>query len=498
MNRLGHRDLLLTLKYSTIEACFSVPMLNLTMPSFAFVIAFAVSVLGWPPEAIGLAAALPHLCNFIQPAITAALQRVFSLHQVMCLSFIFSALPWGLVSLLPWLKPAQQGLFFGGLLLVATLSNSIGSVSWSAAIAEVVPERLSGKYFGRRNLLFGTWTLLVVLFAGYMADRGGKTLITFGWIFAAAGASRLLGLFFLMRMKFPASVMTRTSRALNLDDLKAVFRDSNYLWFIVFIGLWGMLLNMGMPFYTMFLMDGLGFSVSDVVKLTTVGSLGGILTLKAWGLLSDRFGSKPVLIVAATAWSLVALAAWSLAGPTWRLHLYASYLIVGGTTAGLQLCQFNLMVKLVPAARRAAYVSTFFALTSLLTALGPALGGWLLGRLPDHLGVFLGQPIRDYHVVFGLSLLGCLFITNVLHRVREPAEQPVGAVWRTMRTMRSFNPMLALATMGELLITPNGLIGLARRSVRTVKRQVKVLSDVGEELVEGGQDVLKAPFERRD
>ena len=497
MNRLGHRDLLLTLKYSTIEACFSVPMLNLTMPSFTFVIAFAVSVLGWPPEAIGFAAALPHLCNFVQPVVTALLQRAFSLHQIMCLSFIFSALPWGLVSALPWLKSGRD-LAFGGLMVVATMANSLGSVSWSAAISEVVPERISGKYFGRRNLLFGTWTLLVVLFAGYMADRGGRSLITFGWIFAAAGASRLIGLFFLVRMKFPASVMTRTSRTLNLADLQAVFRDTNYLWLIVFIGLWGLLLNMGMPFYTMFLMDGLGFSVGDVVKLTTVGSLGGILTLKAWGLLSDRFGSKPVLIVAATVWSLVALAAWSLAGPTWKLHLYASYFIVGGTTAGLQLCQFNLMVKLVPAERRAAYVSTFFALTSLLTALGPAIGGWMLGRLPDQLGVFLGQPIRDFHVVFGLSLLGCLLITNVLHRVREPAEQPVGQVWRTMRTMRSFNPMLALATMGELLITPSGLTGLARHSVRTVKRQVKVLSDVGGELVEGGHDALKAPFERRD
>ncbi len=497
MNRLGHRDLLLTLKYSTIEACFSVPMLNLTMPNFPFVIAFAVTVLGWGPEAIGLAAALPHLCNFVHPAIAALLQRVFSLHQIMCLSFIFSALPWGLVSALPWLK-SYQNLTFGCLLLVATLANSIGSVSWSAAISEVVPERLSGKYFGRRNLLYGAWTLLVVLFAGYLADRGNRSLVTFGWLFASAGASRLIGLFFLLRMKFPASVMTRTSRVLNLDDLKAVFRDANYLWLIAFIGLWGLLLNMGLPFYTMFLMDGLGFSVGDVVKLTTVGSLGGILTLKAWGLLTDRFGSKPVLIVAATVWSLVALAAWSVAGPTWRLHLYASYLIVGGMTAGLQLCQFNLMVKLVPAERRAAYVSTFFALTSLLTALGPAIGGWMLGRLPDQLGVFIGQPIRDFHVVFALSLVGCLFITNVLHRVREPAEQPVGQVWRTMRTMRTFNPMLALATMGELLITPSGLIGLARQSVRTVKRQVKVLSDVGGELVEGGQDVLKAPFEKRD
>jgi hypothetical protein len=472
-------------------------MLNLTMPSFPFVIAFAVTVLGWRPEAIGLAAALPHLCNFVQPAITALLQRVCSLYQIMVLSFIFSALPWGLVSALPWLR-STQSLVFAILLLVATLANGIGSVAWSAAITEVVPERLSGKYFGRRNLLYGAWTLLVVLFAGYMVDRGGRTLVTFGWIFAAAGASRLIGLFFLARMKFPASVTMRTSRALNFADLRAVFRDTNYLWLIAFIGLWGMLLNLGMPFYTMFLMEGLSFSVGDVVKLATVGSLGGILTLKGWGLLTDRFGSKPVLIVAATVWSLVALAAWSVSGPLWRLHLYASYSIVGGTTAGLQLCQFNLMVKLVPPERRAAYVSAFFSLTSLFTALGPVIGGWLLGRLPDQLGEFIGQPIRDFHVVFALSLVGCLFITERAPpraRARRAARRP-GMAHHAHDA--GLQPHARPGDDGRTAHHPSGLMGLVRHSVRTVRRQVKVLSDVGGELVEGGQEALKAPFERRD
>ena len=64
MERLRHRDRLLSLKYSTIEACFSVPMLNITLPSFPFVLAFAVKGLGWQAGAIGLMAALPHFCNW--------------------------------------------------------------------------------------------------------------------------------------------------------------------------------------------------------------------------------------------------------------------------------------------------------------------------------------------------------------------------------------------------------------------------------------------------
>jgi len=54
-----------------------------------------------------------------------------------------------------------------------------------------------------------------------------------------------------------------------------------------------------MPFYTMFLVDQLNLGIGTIVKLTTLSSLGGLLTLKGWGLLCDRFGNRPVLQVAA-------------------------------------------------------------------------------------------------------------------------------------------------------------------------------------------------------
>ena len=56
-----------------------------------------------------------------------------------------------------------------------------------------------------------------------------------------------------------------------------------------------------------------------------------------------------------------------------------------------------------------------------------------------------------------------------------------------MKTMRSFNPMLSLLSVGELLLTPRGLVALARRSLRTVRQQVKALEEVGEEFVIGGK-----------
>jgi hypothetical protein len=105
VDRLRKRDQLLSLKFSTIEACFSVPMLNLTLPNFPFVVAFAVKVLGWKAETIGLMAALPHICNCIQPVLLGALTKRLSTYQTLVLTFTLGALPWSMAWALPRLGP---------------------------------------------------------------------------------------------------------------------------------------------------------------------------------------------------------------------------------------------------------------------------------------------------------------------------------------------------------------------------------------------------------
>src|ERR1043165_8234725 len=101
MDRLRHRDRLMSMKYSTIEACFSVPMLNLTLPNFPFVVAFAVKALGWHAASVGWMASLPHICNCLQPLFIAGLAPYFSSFELLVLTFALGALPWGLAGALP-------------------------------------------------------------------------------------------------------------------------------------------------------------------------------------------------------------------------------------------------------------------------------------------------------------------------------------------------------------------------------------------------------------
>src|SRR5689334_14879477 len=111
MTPLRKRELLLSLKYCTIESCFSVPMLNLTLGNFPFVIGFAVKALGWSDAGVGLLAAMPFLCLFLQLPVMLFLQRHLSLRQIMTVMFLFNALPWTLIAFFPWFGSYQNGIF---------------------------------------------------------------------------------------------------------------------------------------------------------------------------------------------------------------------------------------------------------------------------------------------------------------------------------------------------------------------------------------------------
>lgn len=487
----------MSLKYCTIEACFSVPMLHLTTGNLPFLIGFAVKGLHWGNAAVAFLSLTPFLCLFAQAPVTRWLQARCSLRQIIILGFVVNAIPWMLLPAFPWLKDSRD-VIFSLIVLTSTLANSVCSVAWSAAVSQLVPLNIRGSYFGRRNVFFGAWSLAVTLTAGQLADAYDNALKVFGFIFLAASIARFGGLYYFLRMKFPPSVTTWQPREQMAPGLKEVMADRNFIRLILFTGLFGMCLYLGNPFYSVFVLNQLHFTIGDLTVLTTLSTLGGLISLKTWGPLSDRFGNKPVLINTALLWLTAAAASWLFSGPTRHAHLYATYFLTGFMFSGFELCQFNVMIKMVPSTHRTHYISMYLSLTRMLWALGPPIGALILWSLPDQLGTWLGQPLTQYHVVIVGSLGLCMIALNLLHSVREPAERPARELIAVMANMREFNPLMALASLAHYMFTPRGLSRLAHVSVRTLRRQTSAVTEVGEDLVEEGLRALRQPFQTRE
>jgi len=496
VNVLRKRELLLSLKYCTIEACFSVPMLNITLGNMPFLIGFAVKALSWSSSAIGLLAATPFFCLFLQPPLTLFLQRRFSLHQIMSATFVLNAAPWLFMAVFPWLDESRDVLF-AAIVFISNLGNAVCGVTWSASVSELVPLNIRGRYFGARNLIFGFWSLITVLAAGQVAQHFGNQLWIFAAIFFVAACSRLVGLFFLTRMKFPPQVMERQPQRAPLETFTAVFRDRNFVRLLLFTGLFGLFFNAGQPFYSVFVLKGLRFTLADLVLLTTLQTFGLLTSLRTWGMLVDRFGNKPVLLVTALTWLTMAGASWLFSSPAHCAHLYATYFLTGFMLAGFQnVGQFNLMIKMVPAENRAHYLSVYFSFTNLLIALGPLLGGLVLRQLPETCGTLFGLILTRFHVVIVGSIALCLLTLLLLRGVREPAARSMRDLANVMWHMREFNPMLAASSLAHYMFTPRGLGKLTRSSLRTIRRHTGVMGDVGEELVDEGMRVMRLKIKK--
>jgi hypothetical protein len=494
MSRLRSRKLLLSLKNGTIESCFSVPMLQLTLGHMPFAIGFAVTALGWDGWRVGGLAATPFLAFVAQVPVSFVLQRFLSLREMCRVSFLVNALPWFLVVLFPYLDPGPRDALFAAIAFTSALGNAVASVAWSAAVSDLVPLPIRGRYFGRRNLVYGFWTLVTLLAAGQVADATGNSLRVFGALYALAATSRLVGLRFFSRMEFPASVTQRRGDVARLSGLLVPLGDANFRWLLAWNGLFGLFLFGGLPFYSVYVLRGLRFTLGDLTIMTSLANLAGLASVNTWAPLTDRFGVKPVLTGAVALWAVTGAALWLLTGPETRLLAYPGYLVYGFMWTLVQLLQFTFMIKMAPDVHRTHYISTYYAFTYLLTFMGPFLGGALLGRLPPETGRVLGRPLTPYHVVLVGSLVLCAATLLLLRRVHEPASGSLREMVRHMTRSVETNPVLLLVSVAQELFGGRAFATVLRQSRRALHRQTNLLGAVGEELAEESLRALRYPF----
>jgi MFS family permease len=216
-------------------------------------------------------------------------------------------------------------------------------------------------------------------------------------------------------------------------------RSRSFLLFVLFGSVWSFAANCFGPFYHVFMFEQLNFSAFDVGILSTLTALGGALALPAWGRLLDRFGNKPVMTFALIVWQLQNFL-WCFITPDNRSLLYGMWVFGGLTSACFILGQFTLLLRLLPVEAKNLAIGFNLAVTSLVAAIAPIVGGavlhWALPRWQNDLAV--------YHVCFLLQPLLSLVAAGILLRVHEPAAGSLTMVFGAMRNIRTLGGVLGL------------------------------------------------------
>ena len=436
-----------SLRASTIDGAFAA---FYTITTTGILLSNFLVELHASPVAIGMLTSIPMLVNLIQPVGAYLSERITSRFRyglwtngpgrlvwiILLLGIV--AFSWGQVN------SHQLVILTLGILLVANLCAGLGAASWLSWMAQIVPRKLRGRYFGLRNSVASLTNLICVPLAGlaiskwYSGAIQGYGVILFVGILSAIislgcqyfqvdinpqqqnalpdGISENKALSIeAVDSDLPNTENTETNSDLALSESSAgnsILKDFNFLMFLLYFGSWVFAVNLSAPFFNYYLLDTLDIDVSWVTIYGSLRAGATLAMLILWGKLADRIGNRPILIFVGIVLALTPLL-WLLVGNSqldiW-LWLPLLHILLGVTWAAIDLCNNNIQLGIAPAKHQAIYFASVAAVAGVSGALGTTIGGFVAQF--SIYGGLLG--------LFAISVIFRLVSLIPLFFVREP------------------------------------------------------------------------------
>lgn len=394
------------------------------------------------PFQFGVVAALPFIASLLSLPASLLTERTGARKKIFLYGLYFQRLLWFPIALAPlWLvsqygahgNPGAMSIFLL-LMFIMHAAGAAGGPAWVSWMADVVPDRVRGKFFSRRR----QWGLIsaipTALLAGWMLDRcsaTGDALTTLRWcaiLFMWAAVFGVADIF--MFQNLPA-VPTPPRRGSGL--LKALggpLRDRQFLWFSAFVGTLTFAVGFMQQFVTLFLLDrthvGLTSGTTQLIVLV-VPMAAQFLVLPVWGRTVDRMGKKPVLALAGFGLIPVALG-WCFLGPNnlWLAFVLAAAHVV--LWSGIEIANFNFVLEMSGSATAGeGGGSAYVAVNSVIVNVAGCLGGIVAGLIAQGLETWTWTPpgtakvISYYDVLFVLSgVLRFAAVAVFLPFIHEP------------------------------------------------------------------------------
>jgi MFS family permease len=318
---------------------------------------------------------------------------------------LFSRVMWLVMLVAPWLLRDEGAVW---LVLVAWVAlagaAALGISAWTALTADLVPSRLRGEYFASRNIIMQLMRLVSIPLAGQIVNLMGAPSgyqINLGMAFAIGLAS----LYFFSRLpEHPAP--PQDDKISTRAVLRQIPKMPNFMRFIVSHGTLSLGVMIGAPFIPVYMAEQAHFSVGAIGMVTTVNVFAGMVAMRIFGRVHDRLGITRTMRLAVLVPLLPVM--WLWVEHPWQGYLVNSFAAL--VWAGYNLGAFNLLLASTPDEHRPRYIAVYTTIISLVAAIGPLLGGWLLDA-------------TGFMPVFSLScIVRALGLILFFALVREPDE----------------------------------------------------------------------------
>ncbi|MFZ3077474.1 MAG: MFS transporter [Candidatus Aenigmatarchaeota archaeon] len=385
--------------------------------------------LGVSAAQIGLLTAVPQLIStLMQPLAGTFTEHAESRKNICKVFMLIARLAWIPVMLLSFARGFDT---FALLLLFVSVSAAAASfarLAWTSWIGELVPEKIRGRYFGKRNMFIGAASFISVLLAGWILVNS-DTMAGFALIFLSALILYFVGMRYLMKMPEPSAEKhkmhrvppnTRESKAFGMPRMKVLsiyeflssLKKSNFRHFMLFSIFFDFSVYLAAPFFTVYMISELQVGYLWFAVISAASILAGLLSQKYWGRLSDKYGDKNIMVICAALTSFFPLImVFSRSVPL----LVLANVFSGFAWAGFDLAVFNFLLDSSPPLKRPLFISNYQFFDGLAVVGGSIAGGTLIYLFGS--GFFWLSAIS---AVFLLSFaLRAIFSLALIPRIRE-------------------------------------------------------------------------------
>lgn len=408
--------------------------------------------LGLDVYEFGILAALPFMASLLSVPASLLIEHTAQRKRIFFFGLYTQRLLWIPIALLPvallnWFGAGGKQVAvwtFMVLVLVMHAGNAVGGPAWMSWMADVVPNRVRGRYFANRRRLGTISAIPAAIFVGWVVDKylgDGTTdadvLRICGYVFVVAS---IVGVMDIVCFHFVPDVHRAPRRGTHLlHAMGGPLRDRQFLWFAGFVGTLTFAVSFMGQFVTLYVIEEAHVGGKGTQLMLMVAPLvAQLVVLRLWGRAIDRMGRKPVLKLSTLGFAPVAVG-WCFlhSGNVWLG--YALSAIGAAFWTGVELANFNFVMEMAgggeKGANRGAVGATgggtsYVAVNSVIVNIAGCAGGLasgaiagLLDRVDWSWQPFAGvRSLNYYDVLFILSgVLRLVAVVVFIPHLHEPA-----------------------------------------------------------------------------
>ena len=270
-----------------------------------------------------------------------------------------------------WLALLYTGRYVGA---------SFAGAPWNSWMKDLIPSQILGQFFSKRLKWVMAASLCATLSSAFFLNLWPYDKNDFyGILISIAAIIAFYSGYIYYRIQEPSMEAPPLLQENFFNRIKKVFQDKNFTKLMLFLGSWNFSINLAVPFFTVFILQGLELSLSFVLILTTLTQVVSVLVMGTWGKISDTLSNKSILQVSAPIYILCIFLFLFTGTPDKHFLtiplLILIYALMGIAQAGITLASNNIALKLAPKGSAAIYLSVNGTLNAAMAGTAPILGG---------------------------------------------------------------------------------------------------------------------------